>query len=72
MQPLKPSEDQRVYAVLLKVPFSIRAATSPQKAKRFFDRARLALRCSVSTTFRASASPYRARNNAAAAGAFMK
>jgi hypothetical protein len=72
MQPLKPSEDQRVYAVLLKVPFSIRSATSVQNAKRLFDRARFALRCSDSAIIRALASPYRSRNNAAAAGAFVK
>ena len=36
---------------------SICAATSAQKAKRLFERARLALRCSVSATFRASVSP---------------
>jgi hypothetical protein len=31
----------RVSAALLQFPFSIRAATSTEKAKRFFDRARL-------------------------------
>jgi hypothetical protein len=61
-----------VSAALLQLPVSIRAATSPQNAKRFFDRARFALRCSVSATFRAFASPYRSRSNATAVGAFMK
>jgi len=47
-----------VSAALLQFTFSIRAATSPQNAKRLFDRARFALRCSCSATFRAFASPY--------------
>ena len=38
-------------------PFSICTATSPQNAKRLFDRARFALRCSVSAIIRALASP---------------
>ena len=57
----------RVSAALLQFPFLIRAATSAQKTKRFLDRARLALRCSISAIFRAFASPYRSRNNPAAA-----
>jgi hypothetical protein len=48
----------RVSDASLQFPFSIRAATSSQNAKRFFDRARFALRCSVSATFQAFASPY--------------
>jgi hypothetical protein len=44
-------------AASFRFPLSIRAATSAQKAKRLFDRARFALRCSVSATFRALASP---------------
>jgi hypothetical protein len=47
----------RVSAALLQFTFSIRAATSPQNAKRFFYRACFALRCSVSASFRAFASP---------------
>jgi hypothetical protein len=62
----------RVSAALLEFPLSICAATSAQNTKRFFDRARLALRCSVSAISRASASPCRSRSCAAAAGAFMK
>jgi hypothetical protein len=36
-----PPAAGRVSAALLQLPFSIRASTSAQKAKRFFDRARL-------------------------------
>ena len=69
MQSLKLSRRSARLCLLFEVPFLIRAATS---AKRFLDRARLALRCSISAIFRAFASPYRSRNNPAAAGAFIK
>ena len=53
-------------------PFAICVATSAQKAKRLFDRARFALRCSLRAISRAPTSPCRAHSRAAAAGGLMK